>query len=227
MSTVFAAESPPREYASLPDATIGLTLSDLFDRFGSMPAWRVLFDPEPGTATEEDLIELIDGPKVLCELIDGVLVRKTMGTYESLLAAYLIARISNWNEAARSGWVLAGDGPLRLWPGRVRVPDVCFISKSQTPDGRFPRGERVSSLHPDLAIEVLSDSNTRKEMEQKLRDYFQAGTQLVWYVDPMDETVTVYTEPTNGRVLHKGESLVGDPVLTGFSLALADLFQPR
>ncbi len=51
------------------------------------------------------------------------------------------------------------------------------------PGGRLP-AEAIPSLVPDLAVEVLSPSNTAAEMDQKLRDYFAAGVRLVWYLDP-------------------------------------------
>ena len=80
-----------------------------------------------------------------------------------------------WNfvEAHDLGVVVGGDGPFRLRVGLVRLPDVCFISWERLPGGEFP-GEAVAPVVPDLAVEVLSKSNTREEMARKRREYFAA-----------------------------------------------------
>ena len=79
-------------------------------------------------------------------------------------------------------------------------------------------------LPPDLAVEVLSPSNTKKEMERKRLEYFKAGTRLVWEIDPESRTATAYTDPEKHTLLHETESLNGGDVLPGFSLSLAELF---
>ncbi len=136
------------------------TVADLARRFGPLPAWRVVMDPPPGAATEEDVDAFEQQSGVLCELINGILVRKTMGACESLLAVTLVSLLHQFVKPRRLGWVLGEAGMLRLWPGRVRIPDACFIAAGQTADGVFPRHERVATLYPDFAIEVLSDTNT-------------------------------------------------------------------
>ncbi len=91
------------------------------------------------------------------------------------------------------------------------------------PDGRVPR-EPIPELAPTLPIEVLSQSNTKREMERKLRDYFAAGAELVWYVDPQTQSATVYTSPEGpSRIGPEGE-LDGGDVLPGFKLSLRTLF---
>jgi Uma2 family endonuclease len=201
-----------------------LTLTDLALRFGPMPAWRLMTDRPLGEATEDDVDDLQQRTKLLAELVDGVLVRKTMGSFESLIAGEIFGMLRDFVKQQRLGWVLPADGMLCLWPGRVRIPDACFISKEQTPDGKFPRGERIANLYPDLAVEVLSDSNTREEMDEKLRDYFQAGARLVWYLDPRARTADVYTAVDRKVTIPADGHLTGDPVLPGLTISLADLF---
>jgi Uma2 family endonuclease len=111
----------------------------------------------------------------------------------------------------------------RLAPGLVRIPDVTFISWSKLPDRKLP-DEPIWSLAPDLAMEVISRGNTKKEMDRKLHDYFTAGTRLVWYVYPDAREVHVYTAPDSQQVVKEPESLSGGDVLPGFSLDLRDLF---
>jgi Uma2 family endonuclease len=77
---------------------------------------------------------------------------------------------------------------------------------------------------PDLAVEVLSEGNTPREMEQKLQEYFTAGVRLVWYVDPVRQEVHVYTAPDQRKVLTADHTLHGGEVLPGFTLPLRQLF---
>jgi Uma2 family endonuclease len=207
------------------DFTIGdWTAADLVEHFGAIPLSRVRQVPTPGTATEQDVIELSEHENRFCELIDGTLVEKTVGLYESYLAVVLAKLLSSFVRNHRLGIVLGEGGLMRLAPGLVRIPDVSFISLGQLPDGKVPL-EPIASLVPDLAIEIISRYNTRREMDQKLVDYFAAGTRLVWYVyhTPRRE-VWVYTSPTEYTVLSEGESLDGGQVVPGFQLAINDLF---
>src|SRR3712207_3727837 len=104
------------------------TLADLHERLGRVPLSRIRCHPAPGTATEADVLVYPRGEKRLCELVDGVLVEKPQGYYESLLAAWLIRFLGRFLDAHDPGMVLGADATLRLAPGLVRLPDVSFIA---------------------------------------------------------------------------------------------------
>lgn len=76
----------------------------------------------------------------------------------------------------------------------------------------------------DLAVEVISEANTKKEMERKLREYFTAGVRLVWLIYPKTRTVEVYTSATECRRVRHDQTLDGGDVLPGFELPLRKLF---
>jgi len=198
-------------------------LADLLERLGSVPPERVRFSPPPGTATEQDVLAIHDRTNRLCELVDGVLVEKAMGFYESRLAAALIEILGNYVSKNQLGIVLAPDGMMRLAPGLVRMPDVSFLSWDHFPD-RQPPAEPIPDLAPDLAVEVLSKGNTTREMDRKFRDYFNAGVRLVWYLQPKTKTAEVYTSLDTVTVVPPEGTLDGGDVLPGFTLVLADWF---
>ena len=85
--------------------------------------------------------------------------------------------------------------------------------------------EPIPSLAPDLAVEILSEGNTKAEMERKLQEYFAAGTQLVWYFDPRSRTVTVYTAPDQFTILNESQTLDGGELLPGLVISLHELFE--
>jgi Uma2 family endonuclease len=200
-----------------------MTVADLYKRFGPIPLSRIRFDPEPGTATEKDVLRINDHENCLCELVDGILVEKAMGYPESFLAAALIIYLGQWVRPRKLGKVSAPDGTLRFRPGLVRMPDVAFVSWARMPKRRAPT-KQIPDLIPDLAVEILSPSNTRREMANKLREYFRAGVRLVWYVDPETRTVAVYTSPKRCVTLTAEQTLDGGEVLPGFTLPLHELF---
>jgi Uma2 family endonuclease len=198
------------------------TVADLCGRSG-IPPERIRLIPPPGAATEQDLLDLADHADCICELIDGVLVQKTAGFLESVLAGAIGASLHGFAREHKLGIVLGAGGPLRILPGQVRIPDASFVSWKRFPGGKLP-DVPIPAVVPDLAVEVLPDSNTPGEMRRKLRDYFAADVRLAWYIDPRTRTATVYTALEQSVVLGQDDVLTGGDVLPGFELPLRQLF---
>jgi Uma2 family endonuclease len=199
------------------------TLADLLAQLGGISPDRVRFRPLPGTATEKDVLDVQAREGRLCELVDGVLVEKGMGFRESFLAMALSAILWGFVKPRNLGLVTGADGMVRLVSGLVRIPDVAFISWDRLPGRRVPT-EPIPGLAPDLAVEVLSESNTEAEMARKRREYFAAGVRLAWFVDPVTRTVEVYTAVDQSVILQAEHTLEGGAVLPGFVLPLQELF---
>jgi Uma2 family endonuclease len=189
---------------------------------GDVPLERIIFNPLPGTATEADLLYFVERDR-LCELVDGTLVEKPVGYDEAIIATNLTIRLGAHVERTDAGALSGADSTLRMSSsGRVRLPDVAFVSKERLPQKRG----RVPTLAPDLAVEVLSETNTAAEMEQKLREYFGSGTRLVWIIDPPTRTVAVYHAAGRpSRVLVESDALEGEEVIPGFAMPVTDLFR--
>jgi Uma2 family endonuclease len=196
------------------------TLADLLHRLGDIPPDRVRFNPIPGTASIKDLL-LPENRS--CELVDDTLVEKAVGAEESLLAIWLGRLIHEFVQSRNLGIVTGEAGLLQLTGGTVRAPDLAFISWDRMPNRRRP-SRPIPALTPDLAIEVLSKRNTKKEMVRKRKEYFRSNVSLVWEINPRKRTVRVYTAIDEFRDLTASDTLTGDPVLPGFTLPLAQLF---
>ena len=199
------------------------TFADLFEELGGISPSRVRFRPAPGRATEKDVVRIEASENRLFELVDGVLVEKAMGATEAVFGLFIGRLIGNYLEEHDLGIALGADGMLRLRPRLVRIPDVSFISWDQMPSGEFP-SQPIPDLYPDLAVEVLSPSNTPREIERKLSEYFAAGCRLAWIVDPKTRTADVYTSSDDCQHLRPTQSLDGGDVLPGFKLSLKELF---
>lgn len=199
------------------------SLADLQQHLGGIPAERIRLVPAPGCATEEDLLDIADHEDRLYELEDGVLVEKPMGWQEAILATIISGEILAYLKTHDLGQVMGADGPLKILPGKIKLPDVAFIGWNRFPPHRLGR-RPVPALVPDLVVEVLSDTNTKGEMERKLKQYFEAGVSLVWYIDPKKRSARVFTSPTAVTELDQDGSLDGGQVLPGFQLSLRWLF---
>jgi Uma2 family endonuclease len=219
---------------SLPTASAGaLTLlaeappenvAELVHRLGDIPLERIRMQPPPGTATVADLLAwnyAKQGP--LCELVEGVLVEKGMSYLAAILEVAISTALAIYNKSHRLGVITSASGEHQLRPKLVRLPDVGYAFWHRFPEGRVT-DDPAPLIAPDLAVEVLSPSNTRREMDRKRREYFEAGTQLVWIVDPEKRTVEVYTSLDKVTVLSETDTLDGGPLLPGFSLPLKSLF---
>jgi Uma2 family endonuclease len=103
------------------------------------------------------------------------------------------------------------------------MPDVAFVSWDRLPGRKQPK-KPIPHLAPDLAVEVLSKSNTKAEMARKLKEYFEAGVQMVWLIEPRSRTVRVHTAPDQFSVLGEDQALDGGSFLPGFTMGVRDLF---
>ncbi len=237
MSTASTAfrERSPRSDSSAPAYAAGLletdpevTLQDLLDGPGGIAAERVRLHPTPGTATEQDLLaprQRVLRPRRL-ELIDGTLVEKVQtGWFESTLASVLTAQVRMYLEKHRLGIAsCGGDAYIKVLPQRVRVLDMAFVRWEHIPGQQLTR-EPCPDFVIDLAVEVLSASNTLVEMRQKRQEFFEHGTRIFWIVDPAQETVTVYHSVDEGTVLTINDEVSGEDVLPGFRLGIREWFQ--
>jgi Uma2 family endonuclease len=199
------------------------TLADLLDRLGGIPLNRIRFHPYPGTATVQDVVEMEQREGKLFELVEGVLLEKTAGFIQSGLAGFLLGVLNAYVIPRNLGIVTGADGTVELMPGLVRIPDVAFTNWDRLPGRRYPTAP-IPRLAPNLAIEVLSRSNPPAEMGVKRQDYFTAGVELVWEIDPEARTVAVYTSVTPVTTLTLIDTLDGGTVLPGFTLPLQELF---
>ncbi len=207
-----------------PTATEPDTVADLLHDLGGIPPERVLWTPRPGTATEADLLRCIDRePKRLVELIDGTLVQKPMGKREAMLGGWLATLLNNFIVPRRLGYVAGADGPIRMTTRRVRMPDEWYVARASLPDGADD-DDAIADYPPDVAVEVVSKGNTKREIEQKRREYFAVGCKLVWVVDRKVRTVTASTDPDTAVTLGVGDTLTGGDVLPGFAVPVADIF---
>ena len=159
------------------------------------------------------------------ELVAGVLRKMTPAGWTH---AILTIRLGRWLgahvEENGLGAVLGGDPGFVLArdPDTVRAPDVAFIRKEHVP-AKPPRRGFCPGL-PDLAVEVVSPNDTLREVDEKARAWLDAGTAMVWVVDPERRNVTVYRSASDIRTLTEDDELSGEDTVAGFRCRVGDIF---
>jgi len=220
------AQLPPTEdlATEIPFPTpVSGTLADLLHELGDVPLHRIRRYPYPGTATVQDVERIQAEEKRYFELVDGVLVEKAMGFRESLLASVFVTYFHLYSRSHGRGMIAGESGLVQLIPKLVRGPDASFTFRDRVEGGKVPKAP-VPLLVPDVVVEVMSISNTRREMQRKLGEYLSAGVRLVWYVYPEERVVDVYAGSPAAHRLTATDTLDGGDVLPGFTLKLAELF---
>jgi Uma2 family endonuclease len=182
--------------------------------------------PPAGAVSFEQFVEVNerrDGPT--CEWVENTLVEKPVGQFESWVASIILGRFDNYLEGNDIGMLYGEAAVLQILPGIGRAPDVTFIRWTSLPGGKPPpRSNKVPSIVPDLAVEVLSASNTKAEMSRKRDEYFRAGVKLVWEIDPETRSANVFTSPDLVTPIPVDGTLDGGELLPGFQRSLRAVF---
>lgn len=175
----------------------------------------------PGLTTAKELERLPDTDRPT-ELVRGqLIVREPPGARHGDIVVSLIVVISQFVRARRLGRVLTESGfVLFTDPDTVRGPDISFVRLERMPDP-VPRG--FVRVAPDLAIDVLSSSNRPGEVLEKVGDYLNAGTLLVWVVDPDRRQARGHRADGTISTINENERLDGEDVLPGFSCVLSEV----
>lgn len=179
--------------------------------------------------TVEEFAAIADAPENanrLLELIEGEIVEKMPSFTPSEIAARIIYFFIAYLVQNPIGRVTGADGSYIMDEANEFIPDVAYISKERMPE----RPSRKAPIPPDLAVEVVSPTDSIRDVQRKAQKYLRLGTRMVWIVYPDDQSVDVCLpdpETPDGmrvRVVRADGVLDGGEVLPGFSLAVKDIF---
>jgi Uma2 family endonuclease len=179
--------------------------------------------PVPALLTADDLMRLQPSDK-RTELVRGqMIVREPPGFRHGDVAMAIGGRMYAFVREKGLGRVLAAETGFVLStnPDTVRAPDVAFVGHDRIPSP-MPRG--YAHLAPDLAVEVVSPNDRPGEVLEKVGDWLNAGTRLVWVVDPERRLGRVYRADGSESTLRETDVLDGEDVLPGFSCPLGQIF---
>ena len=159
------------------------------------------------------------------ELVAGRLRKMTpAGSLHGVVGMRLAIALGAYVDDQHLGVLFAADTGFKLAsnPDTVRAPDIAFVARERIPAGGIPTAYWPGA--PDLAVEVLSPTDVRSEVDEKIDEYLRSGVRLVWFVNPFERRVTVHRPGKEPLVLEEHDSVDGRDVLPGFSYPLARLF---
>jgi Uncharacterized protein conserved in cyanobacteria len=163
------------------------------------------------------------GDLVTYDLVDGHKVPRKMGNTSNLLAGRLQAILSSFVEPRNLGYVIPECIVRINATGVPRRPDVLFVRRDRF-DPTKAEDKDPWDFVPNLAVEVVSKTNTFNEIEEKMEDYFAAGVEAVWVVSNRTRRVTVYTSMKSPKVLEGNDAIDAAPVLPGLIIPLEAIF---
>ena len=159
------------------------------------------------------------------ELVRGRLVEVPVTSFKhGVIEINIVLILGQHVRRRRLGQLTPGDAKhlLARDPDTLRQPDVAFIRTERLPPP--DEWEVYGQVVPDLAVEILSPSNTAAEMRDKVAEYLRVGVRLVWVVDPGTETVTIHTPEAAPVILSAGDAITGGDVLPDFRCPVAAFF---
>lgn len=186
----------------------------------------VTSEPPKKVWTEEELQSLPEDG-FIHEVVDGELVMSPKNNFEhENICGRLFAALREFNRKERLGLVIGSSAGYWMANRNCRAPDISFIPKERLHQlGFSPKARKFFPGAPDLAVEVISPSNTRGEMEARLRDFFSSGTRLAWIINPYAESVEVCHSLAQRALLGAGGELDGEQLLPGFRYPVGNLFK--
>lgn len=154
------------------------------------------------------------------EFVNGKVVCKEMIKEDELLIIWWLNKLFKSTAAYQAEAALLAEVGVRLPNENFRVPDLAYF----TADQHFAA---VKGEHPipELAIEIISKSESAQHVINKITDYFASGVKVVWYIYPKTETIYVYTSPKNIKVCEGGDIVSAAPVLPDFEFSAQAIFR--
>jgi len=162
------------------------------------------------------------------ELVKGELRTMTpAGSKHGSLVIKLASLLLQHVETHALGEVFGPDTGFKIAdsPDTVRAPDIAFVRQERIPSGELT--EKFWPGAPDLAVEVISPTDTLYELDEKIEEYMASGVTLVWVVNPKKRTVTAYRPGASPEVLSENDQLDGRPLLPTFQYPVAKLFEVK
>ena len=166
-----------------------------------------------------------DVPGKVTELLRGrLIVREPPSTRHGSVAARLTYILGHFVYPNELGVVCAQDTGFKIQsdPDTVRAPDAAFVDRQRA--GEIP-ATGYAPFAPDLAVEIVSPGDRPGEVLAKVGQWLEAGSKLVWVIDPQRTQASVYRDNGDVTIVGPDDYLDAEPVLRGFSSALADVFR--
>ncbi|MBR8828932.1 MAG: Uma2 family endonuclease [Gomphosphaeria aponina SAG 52.96 = DSM 107014] len=173
------------------------------------------------TLTQEDFYQLCqNNPEVPLELNRNreLIIMSPVGGESGNREANLNFHVSLWNHQSNLGLVFSSSTIFNLPGGGSRSPDVAWVTKEKWETLTPTEKQKFPPICPDFVIELRSQSDRLKPLQEKMQEYLESGLRLGWLINPQGKTVEIYRPNQQLEILNLPVSLSGEDVLPGFNL---------
>jgi Uma2 family endonuclease len=182
---------------------------------------RVLITPETfeRLAAENDVLQLE-------RTADGhLIVLPPTGSETGSRCSELNLQLAGWNKRMRLGVSFGSSTGFTLSNGAIRSPDASWIATERWASVAHDLRERFAPIDPDFAIELVSPSDSMREVRTKVQDYVECNVRLTWIINPKTRIVEVYRPGVAPEIVRDASTLSSEPELPGFELDLNSIFE--
>lgn len=172
--------------------------------------------------TPDELLKMASQTDDRLELVDGEVLRMSPPGARHGRVSYLVAKVLGELVREQEAKIFVDTGML-LPSGNVRVPDVCLISAERIRNIGVPEGWWPEAVK--LAVEVIGIEERASELDRKIEEYFAAGVQQVWRVNPETRKVAVYRSPKTVQIFDAGDELAAEDLHAGLRFPVRKLFE--
>ncbi len=152
-----------------------------------------------------------------------IIIMPPTGLEGSFTNGELFGEVRNWNRQTKAGRTSESNGGYTLPDTSMRAPDVGWVSKERLMSVLPEELKKFARICPDFVIEVRSESDNLKELQEKMGKWLKNGVRLGWLVDPQNQTTTIYRPGQEPEAKAFAETLSGEDVLVGFTMNVADV----
>lgn len=173
--------------------------------------------------TAEDLLAM--GSDAPYELLNGELIEMSPSyTDHSRIGLFIGGQLDAFSRRSKLGFATQSDGGYFIGhnPDTVLAPDAAFVRRERIPSGHDFRSFFPGA--PDIAVEVVSPSESTGDTAQKVALYTKSGVPLIWIVYPKHRKITVHRFGEPPVTLGESDTITGEDILPGFSMAVAEVF---
>lgn len=154
-----------------------------------------------------------------------LIIMMPVGSESGRRNAQLTRLLGNWAEEDSTGVCFDSSTGFILPSGAERSPDLAWVRKERWEALSKRKREKFAPLCPDFVVELRSYTDRLKPLQAKMEEYIENGAQLGWLIDPYKRRVYVYRPDAPLQRFDEPESISGEPLLPGFVLPVAQLWQ--
>ncbi len=153
------------------------------------------------------------------EFINGQAIKKQPMKQNELFIVKFLTRLFGQNAAYQQGGELLPETDVYIDEYRKRIPDLAFFTAQQ-----IKQAAKNTKVVPSFVVELLSNSESFDDVETKIQDYFDAGVQVVWYLNPKKQTIYLYLSAKEVRILSGDDICSASPAIPDLQFMVKDVF---